>query len=44
MTKLLPLAMAALGLMASIAYFAIGDWRRGLYWLLASGISVVVTL
>lgn len=44
MTKLLPLAMGVQSLMASAVYFAVGDWRRGLYWLLASGISVVVTL
>lgn len=25
---------------ASLAYFLAGDWRKGLYWLSASGIAI----
>ena len=39
-----PYTIAALSLAASISYFITGDWRRGLYWMFACGITVMVTL
>lgn len=36
--------MVFLQVCASFSYFIFGDWRRGLYWLLAGCISVVVSL
>jgi hypothetical protein len=44
MAKLLPIAMAAQSLVAGAIYLGIGDWRRGLYWLFAAGIAIVVAL
>ena len=38
-----PIIIMALSAGASIIFFFNGDWRRGLYWLFATGITAVVT-
>lgn len=45
MTKIiLPVAMGVMSIAASAVYFTHGDWRQGLYWACAAGITVAVTL
>lgn len=39
-----PLTIVALMTAASVPYFAEGDWRRGVYWLAAATINLVVTV
>lgn len=41
--KALAIAMIILSVGASIGYFIAGDWKRGLYWLFAAGITSTVT-
>lgn len=42
--KIFTLTMAVLCLGASVAFFKMGDWRRGTYFLLCVGINVVMAL
>ena len=41
--KTLPTIMIIIDLCASIPYWFNGEWRMGLYWLFAAGITAVVT-
>ncbi|MBM7423843.1 hypothetical protein [Spongiibacter marinus] len=41
--KMLPAAMMVLQLGAAAPYLMGGDWRKGLYWLFAAGLTYVVT-
>ncbi|GAB3380858.1 hypothetical protein NCG89_00880 [Spongiibacter taiwanensis] len=41
--KLLPAAMMVLQLGSATPYLMCGDWRKGLYWLFAAGLTYVVT-
>lgn len=41
--KLLPTALIVIQTCASVPYFAEGNWRMGLYWLFAAGLTTVVT-
>lgn len=41
--KALPLTLLLIQVLASVPYWAIGDWRKGLYWLFAAGLTYVVT-
>jgi hypothetical protein len=41
--KLLPLTLLIIQALASMPYWAVGDWRKGLYWLFAAGLTYVVT-
>ncbi len=43
MEKVLPVAQFVLCLGASLIYFVTGDWRHGLYWFFAAGITGTVT-
>lgn len=43
MEKLLPTALIIIQTFAALPYFIDGDWRKGLYWLFAAGLTVVVT-
>ena len=43
MTKFLPVAMAVESVVAGALCLSIGDWRRGLYWILCAAIAIVVT-
>ena len=45
MTKaqILPTILMVIDLGAAVPYFADGNWRRGLYWLFACGLTGVVT-
>jgi hypothetical protein len=44
MVKLIfPCAMMLMSAGASAVYFADGDWRKGLYWFFATGITAAVT-
>ena len=38
-----PLAMMALNLCASAAYFGAGEWKRGIYWIAACTLTACVT-
>lgn len=40
---LLAIAMIMLSVGAAIGYAVAGDWRRAIYWILAAGITAVVT-
>lgn len=42
--RALPLFIAALMAVAAAPYWLLGDWRRGLYWIAAAVINVVVTI
>ena len=44
MTRAFPLTIVALMLCAAVPYWFIGDWRRGVYWLAAAAINLVVTI
>jgi len=41
--KWLPSLMMLLSLGASIPYWILNDWRKGLYWLFAAGLTFTVT-
>lgn len=41
--KILPATMLVLQAAASMPYLMSGDWRKGLYWLFAAGLTYVVT-
>ena len=43
MEKLLPSAMILLSIGAAIVYFAQHDYRKGLYWVFAAGLTTTVT-
>jgi hypothetical protein len=38
------MAMAVESLIAGVICLSIGDWRRGLYWILCAAITVVMTI
>lgn len=40
----LAIVMFVLSICAAISYFWNGDWKHGLYWTFAAGITAVVTL
>lgn len=42
-TKIFPLILMSLNICASISYFIYGDWKRGLYWLFACGLTAYIT-
>lgn len=44
MTKVSPLTIVGLMTIAAMPYFAAGDWRRGVYWIAAATINLVVTI
>lgn len=44
MTKALPYTMVGLSFGAGIVYLVVGDYRRGIYWLLAAAITLTVTV
>jgi len=41
--RFLPLLMMFLSVGASVPYWVLGDWRKGLYWLFAAGLTFTVT-
>ena len=41
--KAFAITLVILQVGACVAYFAQGDWKHGLYWLFATGITAVVT-
>ena len=41
--KILPTVLITIDIMASAPYFAIGDWRHGIYWLAAAVLTATVT-
>lgn len=43
MEKILPTVLIIIDLGASVPYFLQGNWRMGLYWLFAAGLTTVVT-
>jgi hypothetical protein len=43
MEKALPTLMIVLQFFSAFPYFVSGDWRKGLYWLFAAGLTAVVT-
>jgi hypothetical protein len=42
--KILTWAMAVLCLAASVGYFWQGDWKRGVYFVLCTGLNTVMAL
>lgn len=36
--------LTTLEALAGVCYFVEGDWRRGIYWLLAAAMSVIITI
>ena len=42
-TTVFPALLVLLDLGAAVMYGLEGDWRRGLYWLFAAGLTAVVT-
>ena len=43
MEKYLPATLLVIQVLAAIPYWLAGDWRMGLYWLFAAGLTFVVT-
>lgn len=43
MEKIFPVILMCLDFGASMVYFSQGNWRKGLYWLFALGLTYVVT-
>ncbi|WP_296592673.1 hypothetical protein [Methylophaga sp.] len=41
--RIFPTILIVLQAFSSVPYFAMGDWRKGLYWLFATGLTIVVT-
>lgn len=41
--RLMPTVLIILQAGSSVPYFYNGDWRKGLYWLFATGLTIVVT-
>ena len=41
--KILATVLVVLQTGTCLAYFVQGDWKHGLYWLFADGITIVVT-
>jgi hypothetical protein len=39
-----PLAIVTMMAAAAVPYLAAGDWRRGVYWIAAAAINLVVTI
>ena len=44
MTKLFPTILILLDLGASIVYFTQLDWRRGIYWIAAGILTLMITI
>ena len=44
MTKTFPIILIILDVCASIVYFTNLDWRRGVYWLAAAVLTLMVTI
>ena len=42
--RIFPWTLITLDVLASIAYLAILDWRRGVYWLAAAVLTLMVTI
>jgi len=42
-TKLFPIALIVMQSAAAVVYFRAGDWRHGLYWTFAVGLTCTVT-
>ena len=38
------LIIIGLSLLSSAAYYAVGDWRRGTYWLAGAVLNITVTV
>jgi hypothetical protein len=38
-----PFILMLLSLCSSVAYWTVGDWRMGLYWIFAAGLTAMVT-
>ena len=41
--KILPTVMIIIDLCASVPYWYNGNWRMGLYWIFAAGLTAMVT-
>lgn len=41
--RILPTILVVLQAMSAVPYFYLGDWRKGLYWSFAAGLTFVVT-
>lgn len=41
--KFFPTVILVLQALSAVPYFCTGDWRMGLYWLFAFGLTLVVT-
>jgi len=44
MEKLFPTILILLDLVASIVYFTQLDWKRGVYWIAAAVLTLMITL
>ena len=44
MTKLFPITLIVLDVLAALVYFAYGDIRHGVYWLSAASLTICVTV
>lgn len=44
MERMFPFLIIGLMVCASIPYFYVGDWRRGVFWFVASILNLVVTI
>ena len=43
-TKIFPITLIVLDLLASIVYFSSGDVKRGIYWIAAMTLTITVTI
>jgi hypothetical protein len=43
MTKLFPVTLIVLDMLAGIVYLCAGDYRRAIYWWFAAGLTATVT-
>ena len=41
--RFIPTILVVLQAMSAVPYFWTGDWRKGLYWCFAAGLTTVVT-
>lgn len=44
MTKLFPITLIVLDVLAGIVYLAYGDFKHGIYWLSAASLTICVTI
>lgn len=42
-TKIFPISLIALDIIAAIIYLCMKDYRRGIYWLAAAVLTITVT-